>query len=139
MYKSTTVGWGSDVPPIDYDPLWFDYDKLRYNYNLQKLLEILEFARNFEVNVVGVIYPQSPNYTKTIYSKEYQEAKKELEKKNKNKGGMSKKYPNFKVLDEYKDGNHDYAEGEFSNEDHLGLEGAKVITARIDSLLKTLK
>ncbi len=139
MYKSTTVGWGSDIPPIDYDPQWFEIDESGFNYNLQKLSEILELARNFDVNVVGVIYPQSPNYTKTMAWGRYGPTRDAVEIIKQSVQKLVDKYPNFKVLDEYKDGNHDYAEGEFANEDHLGLEGSKVITARIDSLLKTLK
>lgn len=139
LYKSTTVGWGSDMPPIDYDPQWFEIDESGFNYNLQKLSEILEFARNFEVNVVGVVYPQSPNYTKTMAWGRYgptHDAVKVIKNAVQN---LVDKYSNFKVLDEYNDGNHDYAEGDFSNEDHLGLEGAKIVTSRIDSLLKSLK
>jgi hypothetical protein len=42
-------------------------------------------------------------------------------------------------MDENKMGNHDYPDKMANNRDHLSKEGAQKLTARIDSVLKTLK
>lgn len=65
VMKSPSEGWGKDVPDVVYDPYWFDKDKSGYDFNLGHLTEILELSRNFGVRVVGVVFPQSPNYLKT--------------------------------------------------------------------------
>ena len=138
LYKSPVVGWGSDIPSVDENPEWYK-DKSGFNFNYQKLTEILELAKNFDVRVVGVVYPQSPNFLKTIAWGRYgptREAAKTIQTEVQN---LTKKYSNFEILDEYHDGYHDFTQEMFSNEDHLGLEGAIVMASRLDSLLKAWK
>ena len=45
----------------------------------------------------------------------------------------------FMFMDENKMGNHDYTDAMAQNRDHLSSVGAKKMTARLDSVLKTLK
>ena len=139
LMKQPSEGWGDDVPDVVHDPDWFDQDKSGFVFNLQRLAEILDLAQNYGAHVVGIVFPQSPNFLKTEgwgrygptreAAKEMQDAVQELEKK----------YPNFTVLDEYHDGHHDYSSKDFFDEDHLCSEGSIVVSTRLDSLLKRLK
>ena len=45
----------------------------------------------------------------------------------------------YVILDENRDGLHDYADPEANNSAHLSILGAAKLTARLDSLLRTLK
>ena len=140
LYYDEGQGWGIPNPEVANDSNWFNIDQSGFDFNLQKLTEILELTRNHDVFVVGVVYPQTPNYLKTSAWGRYgptrgaakimQEAVQEL----------TQKYSNFAVLDEYHDGHHNFDPEAFANEDHLGLIGAKIMAGRLDSLLNaTLK
>ena len=111
-----------------------------FDFNMQKLTEILELARNHDVYVVGVVYPQTPNFLSTNSWGRYGPTRKAAKIMEDAVLELTEKYPNFAVLDEYHDGYHDFVPEDFANEDHLGLQGAQVMATRLDSLLKkTLK
>jgi hypothetical protein len=42
------------------------------------------------------------------------------------------------LMDEHKDGKHDYDDDEAANTDHLNLKGAIKFTARLDTLIQGL-
>ena len=50
-----------------------------------------------------------------------------------------KKYSNFKLMDENQMGDHDYTDEMAMNYDHLAVKGAEQLTARLDSVIQTLK
>ncbi len=139
VMKSPSEGWGKDVPDVVYDPYWFDKDKSGYDFNLGHLTEILELSRNFGVRVVGVVFPQSPNYLKTNAWGRYGPTREAAKVMQAAVQELVEKYPNFTVLDEYHDGNHDFESELFFDEDHLCSDGSLVMTARLDSLLKTMR
>jgi len=139
LYKSPTVGWGEDPPEVANDPLWFDVDKTGFDFNLQKLIDILELALNYDVKVVGVVYPQSPYFATSFSWGRYGPTHKAVKIMEKAVMELTERYPHFAVLDENHYGHHDFAYEDFANEDHLGLPGAIIMAHRLDSLLKTLK
>ncbi|MDD5942039.1 hypothetical protein [Fibrobacter sp.] len=52
---------------------------------------------------------------------------------------LAQKYGNFYLLDENKMGEHDHAMSMAYDYDHLNYRGAEKITARIDSVLNSIK
>ena len=52
---------------------------------------------------------------------------------------LAEENENFVLMDENKMGNHDYSGNVACDFDHLCVEGAKKLTLRLDSLLKTLE
>ena len=141
LYYDLSQTWGNPVPEVRDDVEWFEKDSTRakFNFNMNKLTDILKMARKRNVRVVGVVYPQSPNFRNTPAWGRYgptREAAKIMEEA---VLALTEEYPNFSVLDEYHDGYHLFAPEEFANEDHLGLLGAKVMAHRLDSLLNSLK
>ena len=112
------------------------YNKKSAEYNIQKLLEIIDVARTYGVNVVGIVFPQNPLYISKEniwgrYGPSLSDAKMLLNTLD----SIAKVKDNFYILDEYKNGKNDYESEDFANDDHLGLSGAKKLTVRLDSLL----
>ena len=138
LYCSLTEGWGDDNPAVSYDSLWFENDSSAMHFNLFKLSVILELAKNQNVQVVGVVFPQSPYYLNTGAWGRYGPTRNAAKILQDRVEKLKERYPNFTVMDEYHDGYHDYGYECFANEDHLGLLGAAVMAIRLDTLLKRM-
>jgi hypothetical protein len=100
------------------------------------LLEIIDIAKTYDVNIVGIIYPQNPLYISKEniwgrYGPSLSDAKMLLSTLD----SLAKAKDNFYILDEYKNGENDYESSDFANDDHLNLDGAEKLTKRLDSLL----
>lgn len=134
LYYSTTEGW-SDYPKASMDPMWFDKDNSGLQYNLYTLSKILELAKAAGVRVVGVVFPQSPLYAQTGAWGRYGPTHTAIRVIKDAANELPKKYPNFVIMDEYQDGAHDYPCSVFSNDDHLNLKGAQILTERLEKLL----
>ena len=131
LYKSHSTGY-SENPEVNFSK----YNKTSAEYNIQKLLEIIDVARTYGVNVVGIVFPQNPLYISKEniwgrYGPSLSDAKMLLNTLD----SIAKVKDNFYILDEYKNGKNDYESEDFANDDHLGLSGAKKLTVRLDSLL----
>lgn len=106
---------------------------------MKALKSILKTAASKKIKVVGVIFPQNPKYKKTGAFGRHgmkRSTAKEVISQIKN---LTKEYPNFVLLDENKMGDHDYSNSLAYDNDHLCSEATYKITARVDSVLKTLK
>lgn len=135
---SYTEGWGGKSPNIDNDPDWFKKDSSAINYNLDLLEKIISYANQEYILVIGVVFPQSPYYIKKFnvfgrYGLRPDKAKFIQEQVNE----LTKRYPNFYILDEYNNGEHDYKEKEFGDSDHLNLIGAQKLTLRLSKFLES--
>ena len=108
------------------------------DYNLQRLKTIVQLAQERDVDVVGIVFPQSPYYKNTGSWGRYGPSHESVKIMQDSVSALMDVYPNFIVWDEYRDGDNDYTYEEFSNEDHLSCVGAVKITNRLDSLLKEL-
>ena len=131
LYKSHSTGY-SENPEVNFSK----YNKTSAEYNIQKLLEIIDVARTYGVNVVGIVFPQNPLYISKEniwgrYGPSLSDAKMLLNTLD----SIAKVKDNFYILDENKNGKNDYESEDFANDDHLGLSGAKKLTVRLDSLL----
>ncbi|PBC67754.1 uncharacterized protein (TIGR02171 family) [Fibrobacter sp. UWS1] len=133
LYRSIMIGYG-DTPEITFR----NYDTKAAQFNQEKLLSIIDLANSYGVNVVGVIFPQSPRYisngTWGRYGPSLEDAKILLNFVN----SLARQKSNFYVLDEYKNGKNDYSMQVFANDDHLNLLGAEKLTVRLDSLLQKI-
>ena len=129
---------GTEYAEVMEDSTWGDDDS-RYESNYSEIDRILEIAKKHGVVVIGVIFPVSPYYKKTgSYSRHGMRrstAKMLVERLEK----LAENTENFVLLDENKMGNHDYTGMVASEYDHLCSKGAKKLTQRLDSLIKTLE
>ena len=88
---------------------------------------------------MGIVYPQSPNFANTDAWGRYGPTREAARIMQDAVQDLVGKYSNFIVLDENRDGHHDFASEDFFDADHLCSAGAQVMSSRFDSLLKTLR
>ncbi|MCF0224486.1 MAG: TIGR02171 family protein, partial [Fibrobacter sp.] len=129
-------GFGNAL--IENDSNWSN-KSATYEYSMEELQEIVDMAKEKNVNVIGVIFPQSPDFKKTgafgrhgmrrSHAKKLIERFKEMEKKN----------SNFYLLDENKMGDHDYPDSTAYDYDHLNRYGGEILTSRIDSTIQAVE
>ena len=138
IYAYNRGEYQSEESGLDNNPEvnFMNYDKEKADFNKKKLLSIIEAAKSYGANVVGVIFPQSPLYITANdiwgrYGPSLDDAAALLDYLD----SLAEAKSNFYILDEYKNGQNDYKSSDFANEDHLGLDGADKLTKRLDSLL----
>lgn len=119
------------------DSTWSD-DANYIKKAISRLTEIIESAKEKDVFVVGVIFPQSPDYKNTgAFGRHGMRRSRALETIETLRD-MEKEYSNFYLLDENLMGNHDYPDSLAYDHDHLNGAGGRQITARIDSVLNRI-
>jgi hypothetical protein len=125
-------GWGE--PSVSNDSTLFRLDLPAVVNNMATLEKLVGEARARGIEVVLLVTPQNPRYAKTgaygVYGVRRSVAQELLERA---------KALDVLFLDENKMGNHDYKSSMAFNTDHLGREGAKQLSERLDSLFKTLE
>lgn len=118
---------------------WLDTGLVRLEETLGYLTDIIELAAERNIKVIGVEFPQNPNYKESNaygkYGLRNSDAPQILERLD----ALTQKYSNFTFFDQHKMGEHDYLEGMSYDDDHLCRAGAMQMTHRLDSLLKTLE
>ena len=136
--NSYCVAWG-DPPEFSVDSTYFDDKIYLIKDCLSALKEIIELAQERDIYVVGMIFPQNPRYKESgafgRYGMRRSMAMSLIDQFQK----YETEYPNFRLLDENKMGNHDYTDDEALDNDHLCYKAVPKITSRLDSLLKTLE
>lgn len=128
-----------DLPVVEYDSTWMDFASDSYYEAFAHLEEIIELAESNGIYVIGIVFPQNPNFQKTGSFGRYGPRRSEAPGLLQGIADLSKKHPNFIFMDENKMGNHDFLGDVCNDKDHLAYTGAVKMTARIDSLLHTLK
>lgn len=131
--NSWTTG-GFNPNPIIGDSTWSNTDNT-YKIALQELEEIIQLAKNKDITVVGVIFPQSPYFIETGTYGRHGMKRSTASNVLKEIAKLETSYSNFVFMDENKMGYHDYPDSLAYDYDHLNTLGAKVITARIDSVI----
>ncbi|SHL45607.1 TIGR02171 family protein [Fibrobacter sp. UWH5] len=133
--ENVNLGWEGDNPGVDVDSNFFDFRHEDYVMNFNNIIEIIEMAANRGINVVGVVFPQSPGYKNTGAFGRYGLRRSDSEKILKELQDLENIYDNYKFMDENKMGGHDYPDSMAVNRDHLRAIAAPVMTARVDSVL----
>ena len=89
--------------------------------------------------MVGVIFPQNPKYKNTGAFGRYGMRRSLAQKVIAELNDLQKTYPHFRVFDQNKMGDHDYADEKAGDTDHLCIKGASQISTRIYEFIKTLR
>ncbi len=125
-------GWGE--PSVSNDSTLFRLDLPAVVNNMATLEKLVGEARARGIEVVLLVTPQNPRYAKTgaygVYGVRRSVAQELLERA---------KALDVLFLDENKMGNHDYKSSMAFNTDHLGREGAKQLSERLDSLFRATR
>ena len=130
-----------DYEPIDIlmDSVFKEWERNYLEIRLAELNALVERATDKGVYIIGLIFPQAPQYRKTgsfgLYGMQRSVAKKVIASLD----SLSRSNKYFVLMDENKMGSHDYSDAMAWNKDHLCIDGANKLTTRLDSVLKTLK
>ena len=132
-------GWDADPIEVFYDSVYTKKQMKFFNDRIEELKFFVDMASAKGIYVIGIIFPQAPQYKKTgalgLYGLQRSVAKEVIESLQ----AYSKENKHFVLMDENKMGDHDYTDEMALNRDHLSYLGAERLTRRIDSLLKTLE
>lgn len=126
-------------PGVEFDSTWMDYLPDHFEASLEHLENILKMAENYNVSVIGIVFPQSPNFKKTGSFGRYGVRRSEAPKLLKRIQDLEQVYPNFTFWDENKMGDHDYSDPMANNKDHLSDLGAQQLTERLNLLLESME
>lgn len=133
-----TIGW-EENPAVEYDSTWLSKDSKQFEIAFDHVVNIVKMAQNRGIYVIGIVFPQSPNFKKTgsfgRYGIRRSEAPAILERFEK----LTESFPNFVFVDENKMGDHDYTSDMAENKDHLAYPGALQFTSRLNTLLLDLE
>jgi uncharacterized protein (TIGR02171 family) len=135
--ENESVEWGT--PLVESDSNWSLTNTNSLDWNLDRLENFVKEMDRLQINVVGVIFPQNPRYRETGSWGRYGPQRSAAEKYIESVQALAGRISRFEVLDENRNGNHDYTDQMALNTDHLSVSGAEYLTARLDSLLNTLE
>lgn len=128
-------GWKN---PVVRDSMWMTKIPDAYYANFKLLTEILDETNKLGIKVIGVIFPQSPEYQKTGsfgYGGLQRSAAPALIQEI---ADLSKTYPNFILMDENNMGIHEYTDEMAYDFNHLAHLGAVHFSNKLNLLLNTL-
>ena len=134
--SNPTSEWGSVI--LERDSNWTEDFMANLDWNLYRLESFLNMIEDLDVKVIGVIFPQNPLYRETGSWGRYGPRRSVAEEVQDSLWKMEKRFSNFFIMDENKNGEHDYTDEEAVNADHLGFAGAKKLSHRLDSLMSKL-
>ena len=110
-----------------------------YEKSFESLVDIIQSAQNKDVVVIGILFPQNPDYQNTGAYGRYGLRRSVAEQFVSRFQELEKSYSNFKFIDRNRMGNHGYPSEWFVDDDHLCIEGAKSFTATVDLILNGLE
>lgn len=131
-----TVG-GFNENPIVGDSTWSDSHI--YDESMERLKSLIDYAKEKDVVLIGVVFPQSPYYKETGSFGRYGMRRSTADSLITVLNGWAKKYSNFVFVDENKMGNHGYPDEMAYDYDHLSYLGGAKITAKLDSLISSME
>ena len=138
FYSTDGVAWG--VATVEVDSNWNGaYGDSKLQWNLERLRDYLAKTATMNIKTIGIIFPQNPGYRETGSFGRYGPRRSKVMNILDSLKRYQREYPHFILMDENKNGYHDYPDKCALNTDHLSVQGASKLTIRLDSLLKTLK
>lgn len=131
-------GW-ANPPLVEGDSSAYDSEKNLYEKSFESLVDIIQSAQNKDIVVIGILFPQNPDYQNTGAYGRYGLRRSVAEQFVSRFQELEKSYSNFKFIDRNRMGNHGYPSEWFVDDDHLCIEGAKSFTATVDLILNGLE
>lgn len=136
LYAGVAKGW-PDEPTFLADSTWNQDNPKLFEDNLSALEDIIRLAKEEGIVVVGVIFPQNPAYAATGSFGRYGLTRSEAPELIGRIASLEEKFDNFHLVDENKMGVHDYTNIMAENDDHLCRAGARQLSSRLNSLIKS--
>jgi hypothetical protein len=137
LLHSSCNGWGGPNPDLSGDVCWTVNDS-DYLNNFAEFVDLIEMISSRQVHVLAIIFPESPFYKNTDHylraGPSWETGKAVIAQVE----SLQNQYPYFHVYDAYNDGDHDYADEDAMNWNHLCLSGARKLTLRLDTLIDSI-
>lgn len=127
-----SVSW--NVPSVEEGSEYKTLDSEKLSSSLAAFGALIQLADSCGIKVVAAITPRNPGYNKSEYYGYFGPTKDVAHKIIDEIAGKG-----VILFDENKEGLHDYTDKMAFNTNHVSYLGALQFTARLDSLLKTLK
>lgn len=131
--------WDADKVEILHDSVFSEKEMSVLKSAVERLNLIVQRAAENNIYIIGIIFPQAPQYKKTgamgVYGLQRSVARQVISSLD----SLDKANKYFVLMDENKMGNHDYTDEMAYNRDHLSRLGSLQMASRLDSVLKTLK
>jgi len=138
-HPAPSRSWDADKVDILLDSVFTKKEMNFLQSSMERLKKVVATAAENNVYVIGIIFPQAPQYKKTgamgVYGLQRSVARQIISSLD--SLDQANKY--FILMDENKMGDHDYTDEMAYNRDHLSQVGSAKMAARLDSVLKTLK
>lgn len=135
--EKESKGWGK--AKVWKDSTWMLTQSSAYLANFDLLKEFLGVTYPWNVKVIGVIFPQNPDYKNTgafgFHGLQRSQAPALIQEI----ADLSKFYTNFTLMDENKMGDHEYTNEMAFDNDHLAHPGAIHFTHKLNDLLNKLE
>jgi len=130
-------GWGGSAPELTTSSLE-DTTSAEFRENMSILRGMTALLAGRGIHLVLVNCPQSPAYRTTPAAGRYGPSWSMYHVVLERLRAMESANPFFHLYDAHQDGNHDYADDEAANWDHLSIRGADRLGGRLDSLVSNL-
>jgi hypothetical protein len=139
MCLSSCRGWGGSSPDLVSGPNW-DWPLTGSNYidNFNNIVQLIQELAAVNIQVLMINFPESPAYKNTDHYTRMGPSWASGKAVAQQLASLEATHSNFHFYDAYNDGNHDYADSEAINWNHLCSKGAAKLTARLDSLIQTI-
>ena len=137
LLKKESHGWG-DEPIIDRDSIMREGEYRRFMKSIDSLTAFIDSTQDKGFKIVGLIFPQSPEYANTGSYGRHGVSRSLAMKVAAYFDSLANVYPHFVLMDENKFGAHDYTDAMTNDCDHLSVAGAKQLSVRLDSLLNVI-
>ena len=134
LNKVDSYGWG-DEPEISADT---SVSNKVYARIVDSLTAFIDSTKDKGFKIIGLVYPQSPEYAKTGSFGRHGVSRSLAIKTAAYFDSLASVYPHFIMMDENQFGAHDYTDAMANDYDHLSAAGAERLSIRVDSLIKTL-
>ena len=131
-------GWGYE-PEIMKDTIMTEALNKTFAQSVDSLTAFIDGMQDKGVKIIGLIYPQSPEYAKTGSFGRHGIRRSLAVKTAAYFDSLASVYPHFILMDENKFGAHDYTNAMANDYDHLCAAGAEHLSTRLDSLIKSLE
>ncbi|MBK9577186.1 MAG: TIGR02171 family protein [Fibrobacterota bacterium] len=135
--RDIDLGWSSSLSTTAIIPKQDSANPL-LEQNLSILESMVSRLTSSGIKVVLVQFPESPQYAQLEIAGRYGPTWPEYHRILARIKSWEAHYPGMVLMDEHKDGHHDYADNEAGNTDHLNLSGAIKFSGRLDSVFKSI-
>jgi uncharacterized protein (TIGR02171 family) len=130
-------GWLGNPPDIEGLDSWPDIGQICLE-NLDSLRVLAQFLAQKQIHLLMVVTPESPFYRNTAAYTRYGPLRPDGETLVAMLDTMTFNNPYCHFYDANQSGNHDYADSEASDWDHLCDAGARKLSRRLDSLIHVI-